>query len=78
MGLPAVLSNIGGAEEMVENGDNGYVYPPGDVEALTACIKKLTDEATLEKLSLAARKIVAEKFSAQIMAKRYDEIIKNG
>jgi len=75
MGLPAVLSNIGGAEEMVEHGVNGYVYTPGNTEELALCIKKLTDEVTLEILSISARKIVVEKFSAKIMAHRYDDII---
>lgn len=77
MGLPAVLSNIGGAEEMVEHGVNGYVYPPGNIEELSVCINKLTDNNVLEKLSLAAHKIVMERFSAHKMADRYAEIINN-
>ena len=75
MCLPAILSNIGGAEEMVEHGVNGYVYPPADIDELTACIKKLIDKAVLKELSFAARKRVVEKFSSNIMADQSESII---
>lgn len=76
MNLPVILSNIGGAEEMVEHGVNGYVYPPADINSLTNYMKNLTDKAVLDELGSAARKIVVDKFSAKKMAKRYDEIIR--
>ena len=38
MGLPVILSRIGGAAEMVEVGGNGFLYSPGDVTELAGHI----------------------------------------
>ena len=33
-GLPIVASKVQGAEDLVRMGVNGYLFPPGDVDAL--------------------------------------------
>jgi len=78
MGLPVVLSNIGGAEEMVESDLNGYLYPPGDVAALSKCLNRISNKDVIERLGRASRKIVEERFSADRMADRYEELIWTG
>ncbi|MBI4128850.1 MAG: glycosyltransferase, partial [Parcubacteria group bacterium] len=40
-GVPAVVSNIGGAKEIVRNGHNGWVFPAGDWDALLDRIEHL-------------------------------------
>ena len=41
-GLPAVVSNaVGCAPDLIDQGDTGFVYPVGDVAALTNCLRSL-------------------------------------
>ena len=43
MGCPVIISNLCGsygADDDVQEGSNGYVYPCGDIEKLTACIER--------------------------------------
>ncbi len=40
-GKPVIGSKIAGIQEVVEDDVNGYLFPPGDAEALAACMLKL-------------------------------------
>jgi glycosyltransferase involved in cell wall biosynthesis len=41
MGIPIVASNIGAMAEKIRDGENGRLFPPGDVAALTAILDDL-------------------------------------
>ncbi len=54
-GLPALATTAGAAAEIVTDGGNGYLVPPGDVVALAARIQSILDDrALLARLSAAA------------------------
>lgn len=58
LGLPVVCTRVGGNEELVSDGVNGYLVPPGDEEGLSrgiACL--LTDHALRGRMAVEARKI---------------------
>ena len=75
-GLPVVLSDIGGASEMVIEGYNGYLYPPGDVSALTKKIGFFLDNrGSGKKMGQQARAIVQEKFSLETMVNEYKKLL---
>lgn len=62
-GLPVVGVSGGGVLDYIENGKNGFLVPPGDVEALADIILRLLDHpATLAECSRAASQTV-QKFS---------------
>ncbi|MEN3336593.1 MAG: hypothetical protein V7647_269 [Acidobacteriota bacterium] len=44
---PVIASNLGGMAEMVIDGVDGLLFPPGDVEALAACLRRQIDEPGL-------------------------------
>jgi glycosyltransferase involved in cell wall biosynthesis len=48
-GLPAIVSDVGGNREIVEDGYNGFVLPAGNVEALEATVEKLANDKALRK-----------------------------
>lgn len=75
MGCPAVLSDIGGAREMVTDGFNGYVYQPGNPGALACQLQKMMGAAELIRLGTNARQRVLDRFSADAMADRYEVLI---
>ncbi len=61
-GLPAIVSNIPGNLEWVKPGKHGWVFPDGDVEALTtAMLDAFAQRKKLKEMSLAARKLAEEK-----------------
>lgn len=55
-GLPVVATDIAGIPEQVVEGETGFLVPPGDVEALTAALRRLVNNPQLRaELGNAAR-----------------------
>jgi len=75
MGLPAVVTNTSGAQEIVDDGVTGVVCDP-EMDALGEAIKRLLiDEQLREKMSYEARRRVRETFSWSAAASRFDDIL---
>ena len=56
-----VTDQVGSAPDMVENGGNGFVFPAGDVSALSAVLQRFVDEPELAaRLGEKARERVAD------------------
>ncbi len=63
-GIPVVAANLGQITETVQHGKNGLLYPPGNLNALTAsCERLLDDESLRRQLGMAAAKLVHRKFT---------------
>lgn len=55
-GLPVVASRLSGIPEIVRDGENGRLFPPGDAHALADALAELAMDGTLrERLGRAAR-----------------------
>jgi glycosyltransferase involved in cell wall biosynthesis len=66
MGLPVVGTRVAGLEETVTDGVDGALVPPDDAGALAAEVERLIgDPAGLDRLGVAARARVAERFDAE-------------
>jgi glycosyltransferase involved in cell wall biosynthesis len=46
-GLPVVATNVGAVAEEIDEGVTGYVVQPLDVDAITAALSRLVDDASL-------------------------------
>lgn len=69
-GLPVVASRSGGAAELIRDGDNGLLVPPGEVGPLAAALRRLLDnEALRQRLGQAARRTAAEHTWDQVGAR---------
>ncbi|MGH8195590.1 MAG: glycosyltransferase [Woeseiaceae bacterium] len=76
MARPVVLSNIGGAAEMVEDGKSGFLFEVGDRVALTDLLVKLYDSRSeRERVGTAARQRVLDEFQSTGMVDRYKTLI---
>jgi len=76
MGKPVILSDVGGAREMVCNGQNGYLYEKGNVSELVLLVKKLLQNSeTRQRVGENARRTVMEKFSFVRMVDQYEKLI---
>jgi glycosyltransferase involved in cell wall biosynthesis len=47
IGVPVVATPVGGVGDMVRHGETGFLYPVGDVDALTARLGQLLDDPSL-------------------------------
>ena len=68
VGLPMIVSNVGGNAEAVIDGQNGRVIPPGDAAALCGALLELHgDRARAASMGRASRTRAVELFSLQRM-----------
>jgi len=64
MGLPIVATRVSGNEDVVADGDNGLLVPPGDPDALAAALRKLVaDPALAARMGRRSSEIVESRFS---------------
>lgn len=57
LGVPCVAANVGGIHNILQDGGDGFLYPPGDVDALAdKVIEIFSKEAIVDRLSDNARK----------------------
>jgi len=73
--VPVVASPVGITKEIIQDGVNGFLAASeeGWIEKLSALIE---NEGLREKIGLAGRKTVEEKFSVKVNAPKFVEIIK--
>jgi len=84
-GAAVVASGSGGLREIVEDGVDGFLVPPGDVDALSEKLTVLlTDKRLVSSMAAAGKRAVSVKFSEEIFLRQlfgiYDSVIeaKNG
>ena len=74
-GLPVVATAVGGTPEVVQDGETGYLVPPGQPVALAQKIlDTLADEALRNRLGQAGRLRVRREFTFAAQASRYREL----
>jgi glycosyltransferase involved in cell wall biosynthesis len=65
MGVPVVTTDVGGTTELVRDGENGLVVPPGNLEAITGAVRRIvTDPAPAVRLGAAGRETVEAGFGS--------------
>ncbi len=57
--LPVVASDVGGVSDVVRNGENGCLVPPGDPQAIAAALRSLMHRPTRTRLGQGARETAA-------------------
>jgi glycosyltransferase involved in cell wall biosynthesis len=78
-GLPVVAAAAGGPTEIVTDGVDGLLTPPGDVDALAGSLQRLAaDEQLRSRLGAAARESAA-RFAPPVIAAQlqalYDDVL---
>jgi glycosyltransferase involved in cell wall biosynthesis len=77
LGKPMVLSNTGGAAELVVPGEHGFLFEPGDTEALTMHLRALASPSLRERLGAAASRRVRELFTVEAMTAGFSDRIED-
>ena len=74
-GVPVVASDVGGLPEVVEHGVTGFLAPVGDVDQMAEyAVRILSDCATCQKFSRAARKRATELFDYHNIVPQYEAV----
>lgn len=75
-GLPVVATNVGDNGYMIEDGVNGYLCEPGDVDGLTKALVALVDSCQDRKrMGAQSRAKVESEYSLDVILKKYCDII---
>jgi glycosyltransferase involved in cell wall biosynthesis len=76
VGLPVVSTSLPAIRELVSDGVDGLLVPPGDDDALAGAVRRLLEEPALRRrLGARARDAVAEGFDAQANVRRFGSVL---
>jgi glycosyltransferase involved in cell wall biosynthesis len=80
MRLPVVATSVGGVVALVGDGENGVLVAPRDVDGLATAMRRLLDDPPLrDRLGVAARRTIEERFTlaARVAAEEaiYDRLL---
>ncbi len=71
-GKPVVTAAIGGTASTIVDGESGFFFKPGDVEAMTEkCLRLFSDRVLLAAMSASARARALSEFSVEKMVREY-------
>jgi glycosyltransferase involved in cell wall biosynthesis len=74
-GVPVVATAVGGTPEVIEDGQTGWLVPPGDTAVLAEHIASaLSDTTVRERHSSAGRACVEDRFSFAVQARCYAQL----
>jgi glycosyltransferase involved in cell wall biosynthesis len=76
-GVPVIATAVGGTPETIDDGEDGFLVPPGDGDALEVRIQYLLDNSEeRERISLASRRQALDKFSFQTMLSETEKVLR--
>ena len=79
VGLPAVVTAVGGMKEIVDLSHGGITVPVGDVDSMAdALVRLASDDALRAKLGSHAKAAFEQTFSLEDMAANYDRLYRSG
>ena len=71
--VPAIATRVGGVPELITDGEDGLLFPVGDVESMAnAAIDLLSNSARLETMARAARSTAQRNFCASRIIPQYE------
>ncbi|MBN3805823.1 glycosyltransferase family 4 protein [Paraburkholderia sp. Ac-20336] len=73
-GRPVIGSNIGGIPELIEHGEDGYVFEPRDVPSLKHYVEKIWAQRGRNDMGRAARRKAEQQFSADVHYRRIRDV----
>lgn len=77
MGLAMLLSAVGGNLELVRDGENGFLFPVGDVDALTDRLRRLLENPSMLQSAQAKSREMAKYFDLAAVISHYESIFSN-
>jgi glycosyltransferase involved in cell wall biosynthesis len=77
VGVPVISSDTGGADEMIRDGVDGFVYPRHDVDRLTERLRELiTDAGLRDAFRNSAARRLRDEFTLARMDAAYTDAVR--
>lgn len=77
-GVPVVATRVGGTPEVIRDGEQGLLVPPGDPQAIAdAILAVLGDPALAVRLGAEGRRRVREEFSFEAVVRRTQDLYRD-
>ncbi len=74
-GLPSLVSDIGGNRDLITDGINGRLVPPGDREAwVAALLSTIEDTESRGRMGNEARKLIEREYALPVVVDRYVDL----
>jgi glycosyltransferase involved in cell wall biosynthesis len=74
--LPVIVTDVGGTRELVNIGENGYLFKPGDVQILKYYLEDLiNNKSSRIKMGLVSKEIIDTKFSTKAYAFEFEKML---
>lgn len=68
MGLPSIVTNINGCNEIIIEGENGIIIPVKDVAAITKAMKSVLDNPVeLNRMASNARQLIVNRYEQKVV-----------
>ncbi|HUQ74972.1 MAG TPA: glycosyltransferase [Burkholderiales bacterium] len=75
LGRPVVHADVGGAAEMIQPGQDGWLFPVNDTATLVVRLAALADPIARARMGENARATVVQRFSERAMVERYEQML---
>jgi glycosyltransferase involved in cell wall biosynthesis len=75
LGRPVVHAEVGGAAEMIQPGQDGWLFPVNDTATLVDRLMALADPIARARMGENARATVVQRFSERAMVERYEQTL---
>jgi glycosyltransferase involved in cell wall biosynthesis len=74
MGLPAIVTNINGCNEIIISGENGEIIPPHDEHALLEVMSKwMSNPDKVKHMASRSRELIVSRFEQKVV---WEELLK--
>lgn len=74
LGKPMVMTDIGGASEQINHGQNGFLYQAGDINTLAKYLMELVEPNPKKAMGTSAKETVSAKFSLPGMVRKFETL----
>lgn len=75
VGLPVVTTKVSGTEELIKDGENGFIVNIGDKEAMANALIKIIEDKNLQNLFTEKNKAQAKKFETNAIVNLWEQVI---
>jgi len=75
IGLPCVTTDYGGADELIHDGENGFIVKRNKCDDLADILLRLIEDSSLQKRISASAREYAKQFSAEVVLKQWESVI---
>ena len=74
--LPVIVTDVGGTSELVNIGENGYLFEPGDIQILKYYLENLIKNKSIrKKMGIASKELIDAKFSTKVYASEFEKML---